>query len=79
MGQAKRRGSKGDRVAQSIERSILAEEAKLQRRRELLAAERARFEALSPEEREREMREWRAQRNRRRSAVLAAGSVGGYF
>lgn len=52
MGQAKQRGTKEQRIAQSIERKEREEEEALERRRQ----EQLRIERLPPEEREKELR-----------------------
>lgn len=67
MGQARNRGTREDRIAQSVERKRLRREA-------LEADEIARWEALSDEQREDE-RERKRQRHRRVAELMAMVSV----
>jgi hypothetical protein len=70
MGAAKQRGTREERIAQAVERDREAKEARI-------AAERARWEALTPEQREAERAaEARARRRILEMHAMAAMAAG---
>jgi Spy/CpxP family protein refolding chaperone len=66
MGQAKRRGTREERVAQSIERQAAEKEARIQRDKEMWAA-------MTPEQRAQHL----ARQEKARNALRLVSGVGG--